>query len=168
MLKATLLSIFCLALIYSHAAYAGKKHCKPYREKLDNIQSQQRQGYSLKQGQSLKLREQKARDKWWLCEKGLLKTKKKTKSKAKKKAQQQKLAVKKKLKSTNNATNPLVLAPFSSSKAIVVKQKYQGEQLYQWLNFYQAPKGCSKPKSMSKFTACIEDKHRQQLAFESQ
>ncbi len=181
-MKTTYLIIFyslvSLTLLIPNIAYAGKKHCQPYRDKLTNIQSQQRQGYSLKQGQSLKKREQAARDKWWQCEKGLLKPSSKSSKSSKTKAKQKKLALakkkaqkksaqkKKQLNQQKSNGTPAELAPFASTKSIIAKQKYQGKELQQWLSFYQAPKGCTRPKNMKKFTACIEDKHQQQLVFD--
>jgi len=72
MKKLTPLILFCSAvvlcsLLYSPASLA-KKRCKPYQDKLHNIQTMQRKGYSLKRGESLRIKEDKARDKWWKCE----------------------------------------------------------------------------------------------------
>ncbi|WP_440874724.1 hypothetical protein [Thalassotalea sp. PLHSN55] len=155
-----------MLVFYVPLGFAGKKHCQSYRAKLDNIQSQQRHGYSNKKGLSLQQREQKARDKWWQCETGKLKPKKKNKSakKAKDKKTQQSTYAKEHALSKKDITT--AKAPFSQTNQLVFKQRYQGKQLQQWLSFYQAPKGCSKPKSMKKFTECVEDKQRQQLAFE--
>ena len=69
----------------SFLATAGKKHCQSYRNKLDNIQAQQRQASSHKRSISLSNKEAKARDKWWRCETGKLKPKSKKKKKAKSK-----------------------------------------------------------------------------------
>lgn len=54
-------------MIFSNA-WAGKEQCQKYREKLLNIQKQQRSGYTLKQGEKLALKEDKARKAWWACE----------------------------------------------------------------------------------------------------
>ncbi|WP_085298388.1 hypothetical protein [Cognaticolwellia mytili] len=77
-------STLTLLVMFSFSAFAGKKQCQTYREKLDNIQAQQRQSNSLKRSNSLSVREDKARDTWWRCENGKLKKKSKKKKKAKK------------------------------------------------------------------------------------
>ncbi len=169
MKRIILLWLMLITLTASFLATAGKKHCKNYRKKLDNIQAQQRQASSLKRSNSLSAREAKARDNWWRCETGKLKVKKKKKKKAKKKSS-------KKLKQKNiieqkAANRPKksakVLIPFASSRAVVVRAKYQGEQLKAWLTFYRPAKMCARPKSTQQFAACVEDKRRQQAAFES-
>jgi ABC-type multidrug transport system fused ATPase/permease subunit len=161
--------LMLITLTISFLAIAGKKHCQSYRKKLDNIQAQQRQASSLKRSNSLSAREAKARDSWWRCETGKLKAKKEKKKKAKKKYS-------KKLKQKNitqqNAANrpkksSKVLIPFASNRAVVVRAKYQGEQLKAWLTFYRPAKMCARPKSTQQFAACVEDKRRQQAAFES-
>lgn len=67
--------LILLMTFVSGDSFAGKKHCKPYLEKLRNVQSQQRQGHSLKRANSLQKKEQKARHQWWQCEQGKLKQK---------------------------------------------------------------------------------------------
>ncbi len=171
--------IFCLFFIvlvtFSTASFAGKKKCKPYLEKLHQVQSLQRAGYSAKQGNRLKAREDKARTKWWQCERGLLKTSKaktkKTKTaKTKEKIKRLKNKEIKNRQLKNERLNKALLAKTNGSaysvKSVVVKQKYQGEKQRRWLRFYQKPKKCGRPKNMSTFTYCIEDKNTQQLAFE--
>ncbi len=152
----------------SFLATAGKKHCQSYRNKLDNIQAQQRQASSHKRSISLSNKEAKARDKWWRCETGKLKpkSKKKKQKKAKSKSSSKKnnigpqAAASKKVKSTK----PLI--PFASNSPVVVRSRYQGEKLQAWLLFYQADKICRRPKSTQQFAACVEDKRRQQIEFE--
>ena len=56
-------TFFSLILLYLPVSYAGKSQCQPYLDKLRNVQSQQRQGHSFKQGESLNKREAKARKK---------------------------------------------------------------------------------------------------------
>jgi hypothetical protein len=75
-------------LVFSHASYAGKKQCQPYLDKLRNVQSQQKQGHSLKRAERLNKLEAKARKIWWQCEQGHLKKVKMSK-KIKKKKQKQ-------------------------------------------------------------------------------
>lgn len=161
----TLFCVLLVMLMHSFTALAGKKKCQSYRQKLDNIQSQQRQGNSLKRSNSLAKKERKARDTWWRCETGKLKpksNKKKSKSKAKKKTTKDYSKAKKNPQSKKVKT----LMPFANSKPIVVKAKYQGEKLQAWLKYYQPEKQCARPKSTQVFAACIEDKRRQQVEFE--
>jgi len=157
----------------------AKKRCKPLLEKLHNVQAMQRKGYSLKRGQSLRAKEDKARDKWWQCEhssrfakdnrkKGAKKGAKKgsKKNKQAKKYQSNKVAVRKPKRIS--PANRTVVAPFSRSGAIVIKSKYQGDKKFAWLDFYQQPNKCQRPKNLTVFAACSEDKQAQQLMFEQQ
>lgn len=64
------ISLGVLIIGLSFQVQAGKKECKKHLKKLQNVQSLQRQGGSLKKTQSLRKREDKARKKWWACEKG--------------------------------------------------------------------------------------------------
>jgi hypothetical protein len=146
-------------LIFLSPTVQGKKRCKPLLEKLHNIQAMQRHGYSVKRGLSLRDREDKARDNWWDCENGRSTTNKKSSGK--------------KAKSTANkkpkAIKPISAGtPFSTSKPIVVKSKYEGEKQRAWLAHYQQPKGCNRPKSIQVFAYCTEDKQTQRENFESQ
>ena len=62
-----------ITIILSQVSYAGKRQCQTYLDKLRNVQSQQKQGNSLKRGESLNKQESKARKVWWECEQGHLK-----------------------------------------------------------------------------------------------
>ncbi|MGB0936335.1 MAG: hypothetical protein ACPGTQ_02695 [Colwellia sp.] len=73
--KALLFITFCLT---SHFTLA-KERCKPLLEKVHKIQKSQRHGYSLKQGDSLREKEDKARKAWWNCETSTKKYRKVTK-----------------------------------------------------------------------------------------
>ena len=166
-------------LLFPQSVYA-KKACKKYLEKLHNIQDKQRSGHSLKQSNKLKKQENQAREIWWSCENGkLAKNKSKTKAKNKKtpkKSQLKKLkkntvAIAKKSKESSAATGFSITAPgksspFATDKAIVMKGEYQGQQLLDWLAFYQSPQKCQRPKNIKVFAACIEDKRKQQQVFE--
>ena len=70
------LSVFITSLLFllcsSFSVQAGKKHCQIYRDKLNNIQAQQRQSNTLKRSNSLKEQEAKARKRWWDCELSLI------------------------------------------------------------------------------------------------
>ena len=46
--------------------------CSEYRDEFRNIQSQLKHGYNVKQGEKLKIKEQRARKLWWLCTKNML------------------------------------------------------------------------------------------------
>lgn len=152
-----LVFIITLSLLFTQASYAGKKQCQPYLEKLRNIQSQQRHGYGVKKGKSLKNREAKARKKWWQCEQGKLKLAKKSKKKSK----QKKLPMN--LSSIHKLTK---VKSFGVSGPLVVKSRYQGKKLQLWLAYYQQPKNCSRPKTTKQFVFCVEDKQAQEIAFE--
>jgi hypothetical protein len=153
-----------IALVYSQASFAGKKQCKPYLDKLHNIQSQQKQGHSLKRSNSLNKQEAKTRKMWWQCERGLIKKVKNGYKKKKKSA----LVKRQKLSVPSLKNIPKVkLTSFQTSAAVVVKSHYQGEKLHAWLQFYQQPKKCFRPKTTKQFAFCVEDKITQQLAFES-
>jgi hypothetical protein len=166
MKRIILFSLILMTLLFAFLAKAGKKQCQGYRNKLDNIQAQQRQANSHKRSNSLAIKETKARDTWWQCETGKLKPKSKKKSKPKK-------SHKKKIKKISSPSSdhksykkikPLV--PFASNNSVVMYSKYQGEKLQAWLTFYQAAKMCARPKSTQQFAACVEDKHLQQTKFD--
>ena len=176
MKKFTPLVILCSTVVLFSFAYSptsfAKKRCKPFLEKLHNIQTIQRKGYSLKRGESLRAKEDKARDKWWQCEHS---------SKAKFKAQyggKKKKAKKSKNKKTvknktyytkmNKASlySQKKVITFNQSSAIVIRSKYQGDKKLAWLQFYSQPIKCQRPKSMSIFAYCSENKLQQQSEFE--
>ena len=54
-------AVALFSLVYSPTSLA-KKRCKTFQDKLHNIQTMQRKGYSLKRGESLRIKEDKARD----------------------------------------------------------------------------------------------------------
>lgn len=149
----------CAALFTCFDVMATKKACQPYLDKLRNIQAKQRVGHSNKKGRSLVKQEAKFRDKWWQCQQGKLVTKnKKGKSKVKNKVVTNKTNTKELYKHYQpNMTNQLVL-----------KAKYQGQQQQDWLDYYQQPNKCKRPKSTKVFAYCIEDEQQQQLKFERQ
>ena len=162
--------IYVVSFIFyltSSPVWATKKACQPYLDKLRNIQSQQRAGYSNKKGRSLADREQKARDKWWQCQQGKLK-----KSKSKK--------TKRKAKNTNKAMAGISQFPLVSSTskhkskalsftgALTIKAKFSGIKQQAWLDYYQQPQKCKQPKSTKVFARCLEDEQRQQEEFDRQ
>jgi hypothetical protein len=152
--------------MFSSLVLAGKKHCQSYREKLNNIQTQQRQANSHKRSNSLAVRENKARENWWHCENGKLNKKPKQKKKVKYKNTTK--AIKEAAISERNINKSKVGQVRSSAptQSIVMREKYQEKQLQAWLKFYQPEKRCLRPKSMKIFAACIEDKRRQKAEFE--
>lgn len=176
MKKLTFLTILHIAmaiilLIFSTDSFA-KKRCKPLLEKLHNAQMMQRKSYSLKRGQALRVKEDKARDKWWQCENSSLSAFKSKYGTKKKKAKKDK----KKQKSTIHYAklNKVILKPlknmttFNQDSAIVIKSKYQGNKKLAWLQFYQQPIKCQRPKNINMFAFCSEDKIQQRDAFEQQ
>jgi len=160
------IAFFSVVLLYIPTSYAGKSQCQPYLDKLRNVQSQQRQGHSFKQGESLNKREAKARKKWWQCERGLLK-----KSKSPNKKKQKLIKVVKKYQLSNDTKKTggkLNQSPFQTSDALVIKSRYQGKQLEAWLKYYQQPKKCMRPKTTKQFAFCVENRRMQEISFENE
>ncbi|WP_343816211.1 hypothetical protein [Colwellia asteriadis] len=163
-----ILSVVCVAVVFLSVNVEAKKRCRPLLEKLQNIQALQRSGYGLKKGQSLRAREDKARDKWWQCERS---SSFKTKSKSKKKrskAQGSSNKAKVIYKKSRSKKTKNVAAPFASKQRIEVKSKYPREKQFAWLHFYQRPERCHQPKSLTTFAFCSEDRLMQQAEFEHQ
>ena len=157
-MKFLLLLIF-ISYFLSVSAIAGKKVCQPYLDKLRNIQSQQRAGYSGKQGRKLADREQKARGKWWACQQGKLPKKKKSKKKKTAKTKERTVVSYSSKTSSKKVTQPL-------TNKLVLRAKYRGIQQQAWLDYYQKPKKCIRPKTTKIFAYCIEHEKEQQLKFE--
>ncbi len=151
----------------------AKKRCKPYLEKLHNIQAMQRNAYSLKRGNSLRAKEDKAREKWWQCEHSSLAKFKALNDKSKKKSVKKTNKDKRKKYANNHSKKRTKLVPsknklvsFNQQSAIVIKSKYQGGKRQAWLAFYQKPIKCQRPKTLNVFAFCTEDKRQQQALFE--
>ncbi|MDG1751664.1 MAG: hypothetical protein P8I03_08390 [Thalassotalea sp.] len=147
-------------ILNSFSVLATKKACQPYFDKLRNIQSQQRAGYSNKKGRSLAEREQKARDKWWQCQQGKLPNKKRKKAKQKSKV------------NSSLSQTPFYKIPtkdtLSFSNKLTIKAKFKGVKQQAWLDYYQQPKKCKMPKSTKVFAYCLEDEQEQQEVFDRQ
>lgn len=139
---------------------ATKKQCQPYLDKLNNIQSLQRSGYSNKRGRSLAERESKARDKWWKCQTGRLKSNKKQRR------TKQGTGKHRKKQSLKTHINTDLVSQYSGG--VVIKGRYQGKQQQAWLDFYKMPSKCLKPKSTNVFAFCMEHRTQQQNIFERQ
>ena len=139
---------------------AAKKRCKPLLEKLHNIQSMQRNGYSYKRGLSLRSREDKARENWWQCEQGRGKNTLKAKSKNKKTTSYKANSKNIKRREIKAGT------PFKTNNAIMFNSKYQGDEKRAWLRYYQQPRQCQQPKSLAVFASCSENKQKQRRDFE--
>jgi len=156
-----------MTLIFSQQSFAGKKHCQRYEDKLANIQSQQRQGHSVKRSERLKKQEESARTKWWQCQQSRLK-KPIVNKQNKQKKKPRKISVKGQQLSRSSASDIKEnrIDPFETSAALVLKSRYQGEKLRAWLEYYQQPKQCSRPKTIKKFAFCVENRRTQQLAFD--
>lgn len=177
MKKITFFTVFYTVIVIFILSFSSnvsaKKRCKPLLEKFHNIQAMQRKGYSLKRGQSLRAKEDKARDKWWQCEHSSLASfkkkygtkNKKSKKKSKKKNKAQKSTRYAKINyATFNSQNKLT--SFNQDSAIVIKSKYQGNKQQAWLQFYQQPNKCQRPKTLNVFAYCSEDKLQQQGLFD--
>lgn len=167
--------VIALILLLMSQPTEAKKRCKPLLKKLHNVQSMQRQSYSLKRGQSLRNKEDKARARWWDCEN--LSKSRFNKKYGVKKSNSKKAATKKKRKSSSSRKvsrkkSALITQAntiqFNQRSAVVIKAKYQGVKLSAWQHFYQKPVKCRQPKSLSIFSQCHEDKRQQQTAFEKQ
>ena len=144
----------------------AKQDCQKYLNKVRSIQEKQRAGYNVKQGNKLQAQATKARDKWWRCSKGTVPNKKaKKKSKKHKKKQKKNSNKNKKIKKRKSKKNPPTKV-FNTSRAIIIKNRYKGSQLQAWLDFYQQPLQCKKPKTTKIFAYCIENEHQQQQSFE--
>lgn len=148
----TLVILTCL----SCSAFATRPECQSLADKLENIQSQQRLGYSNLKGQKLAERERKAREKWWDCQNKRNKLKRKQKSKKTKKA--------KPFAASNKGLLSLPTKPLTNN--IRLSSKYKGRKQQMWLNYYQQPDGCAKPKKLQVFAFCMEDRQKQQQDFE--
>ncbi|MBL0709622.1 MAG: hypothetical protein JJV99_01195 [Colwellia sp.] len=139
----------------------AKKRCKPLLDKLHNIQAMQRSSYSFKRGLSLRAREDKARNQWWQCEKGQ-NHKKKTKKKSGKVSKN----IHHKKSTKTKSLKIKAGTPFKTSNAIVIKSKYHGDKKRAWLKFYQQPSRCQRPKNLSVFAYCSENKQKQRMNFD--
>jgi len=161
------LTFVAVLLLLPLSIVEAKKRCKPLLEKLHNIQSMQRSGYSSKRGASLRAREDKARDSWWQCETGRGKNTKKAKKSKKKGGSKTTSYRGKKTKTKKIKARKLKAGtPFKTSNVIVIKSKYQGDKKRAWLAFYQQPRRCQQPKNLQVFALCSEDKQTQRIAFE--
>lgn len=160
--------IYLLVVIFitSFQSHAAKKECAELLKKYHNVQSQQRQGHSLKSSITLRKKEDKARQKWWDCENNKLTSKSKKKKNNKAKSHSKKKTIKLSQTSTQSSNN--TRGVFSSNRNIVIKGKYTGDKQLQWLRFYKRPKKCARPKTTQVFAFCMEDKTAQQNAFEQQ
>lgn len=155
--------VICFITLFSNGAIAGKKRCKSLLVKLQNIQAQQRQGYSAKKGASLQARLEKMRDKWWQCENTSKYSQSKKKQKKKIKLHK---AINKRVKTNTYTSNShKVVKPFTTSQAIVIKSRFKGKKQQAWLNYYQQPKKCNRAKTTQVFAFCVENKAIQQDEF---
>ena len=124
----------------------------------------QRKAYSGSRGASLRAKEDKARDHWWQCEQGRSK-KKKANKKTKKSAYSHMKGAQVKSSKANKITAGI---PFKNSQVIVVNSKYQGKKKQAWHQYYQQPRKCQRPQSLSEFAFCSENKQTQRIDFEQQ
>jgi hypothetical protein len=170
-MKITMLALILgsALLLYSDTAIAGKKRCKALLTKLQNIQAQQRNGYSVKKGISLQNKADNVRDKWWRCENSSKYSQsgdKKASTNKKSKAKANAKPIKKESSAKIKASSPI--KPFLSSKAVVINSRFQGKKQQAWLEYYQKPEKCRRIKSTQMFAFCVEDKTKQQDQFEQQ
>jgi hypothetical protein len=201
------LTFFCGYFLYTQPVLA-KKRCKPLLDKVHKIQQAQRSSYSLKRGDSLRKKEDKARDKWWQCESQSnaqfkLSQKKKAKINARKektkkyKTRNAKVSltrhkspvtprfkvnsafVSKHHKNTRKESNTAPKKYTSNAtytlhttrghfEAVNFLADFEGDKLRAWGAFYQPPLRCMKPKRLSTFVSCSENKKDQKALFEQQ
>lgn len=151
------IGMFILLVIFSFPTVA-KKACQQYRDKLQNIQAQQRQGHTAKQSVRLHQREQKAWKTWQDCKKGKLASKKKRK--------QNKATVSLPVKARDIEIVTLKQgSAFDTKQGVRVKADFSGADQQAWLDYYQMPVACRKPKTTQQFAFCMEDREKQKLAF---
>ena len=158
--------LIVLIALLSNNAVAAKKECAELLNKFHNIQAKQRQGQSIKNSNSLREKEDLARERWWDCENN------KSPSKKKKYKKKKKSVVKNassnynsNAKIYNRALKPI--KSFSSNK-VVLKGRYSGDKQFKWLAFYKRPKKCGRPKTTQVFAYCMDHKEKQQMIFEQQ
>lgn len=161
-----LIFVGLLFSLNSFSVWATKKACQPYLDKLRNIQSQQRAGYSNKKGRSLADGEKKARDKWWQCQQGKLPKNKRKKAKKKSKFTNE-------AKASTSSVKPAIYKltktnTLSFSSKLTIKSKFQGAKQQAWLDYYQQPKKCKVPQSTKIFAYCLENEQKQQQVFDRQ
>ncbi|WP_426359789.1 hypothetical protein ACPUVO_06060 [Pseudocolwellia sp. HL-MZ19] len=154
--------IALMLMVMSFQSYGAKKECAGLLDKFQNIQSQLKQGQSIKSSASLRKKEDIAREKWWDCENN----KTTSSSTSKKKKTYKKKVVK--LKKTDKSILEDAPQVFSSNKNIVIKGRFSGDKQLQWLEYYQRPKKCGRPKTTQVFAFCMEDKTEQQNKFEQE
>ena len=159
------LGLLFILLCFSTGSYS-KEACKKQLNKLHHIQAKQREGHSFKRSNTLNDQERKARKNWWQCKKSP--TKKRSKKKVKKKKKPRQIKLRKTIYSSlDKSPAKKVKAPeFRSSGVISIKEKFQGKKKYAWLEYYQQPEKCKRPKNLSMFAYCSEDRQMQQLNFE--
>ena len=61
------LQIIALSILIISLGVAAKPDCSPLHDDLKNVQSKLRSGYSVKQGEKLKIKEKKIKKLWWQC-----------------------------------------------------------------------------------------------------
>jgi len=171
-MRLSLLFIFFIVVCFPSSSAIAKKRCKSLLAKLHNIQTMQRKGYSLTKGDSLRDREDKARNNWWKCEQGKddkLKNHKKKGTKKKShsvKSKRIKQTNQQKAKQKNKHTKLKSATPFKTNHAIIIQSKYQGSKKRAWQNYYQQPVQCKRPKKLTVFATCTENKKTQRASFE--
>lgn len=60
--------VIALSLLILSPVVVAKPNCNPLQDDLKNVRSQLRSGYSVKQGEKLRVKEKKAKKLWWKCQ----------------------------------------------------------------------------------------------------
>ncbi|WP_448548988.1 hypothetical protein [Thalassotalea fusca] len=162
---------FLLGLLVSTQALAGKKACESLKRQYQNQQKAlKHQGRGESRNRKL-ANELTLFKSWQRCEQGKYKpqTKKKRKKQNQLRNKQSKPRASK-LKQTAQAwqqkvnnglsDNQLILAKTVSVSSAIPMRLQQA-----WLDFYQRPKKCIRPKSTQVFAFCIEHERQSQQQF---
>ncbi len=161
-IKYLMVGVF-LAVFTSNSQAA--RDCSAEKKSHQSIQNKLRKGGKPSAMSRLQERERKAWLTWWQCQKG--KTKKKAKKKAKK---TQKLSGKTQAQMNQNQRKIIkAKSPtYAENKPLVIKGAFSGAKQQAWLNAYDKPKKCIRPKVMSVFAYCVEHAKKAQEIFDQQ
>ncbi|KGJ90474.1 hypothetical protein [Thalassotalea sp. ND16A] len=146
------LSSILFILFFSSFQILAKEDCQKYYDALDNLRSVMRHGYKEPRGEYLRGKERKIKKQIRLCKKDQNNELNYYSSNIQQPA-------KSKIRYHNiNVPNKDQLG----RQALTVKGLFEGVKQQAWLDFYQRPKDCRKPKTTSKFSKCL--KHRDEAA----
>ena len=134
--------------------------CESAHQTYRKVQQQMRKGQSAVSMARLQERERKAWFAWQRCLENPS-VNKRSKRKAKQQSQPSSTKNRKQTNKITQSNYPKVL----SNKPLNMKGAFSGDKQQAWLDFYQKPKECLKPKSTQQFAYCIEHARNAQLVF---